>query len=185
MNSASLAWLTHCKVCRNSPLNNSKTLSSTLSANSAGGSRRTILRSSSPDALANTPNAQFVAPPTSRRKQGQTACSNQAPGVHEVCSRLLFCMGYDLGRIQCNTNIDEERNGCGAPQQPDENQRAANSLNYAHERGYELGPGNADIHKSTDAKPLREQKFLNAFGKENPADENADEQNGLCRALRP
>src|SRR5215469_9823682 len=128
MNSASLAWLTHCKVCRNSPLNNSKTLSSTPSANSAGGSRRTILRSSSPDALANTPNAQFVAPSTSSRKQGQEACSNQAPGFMRCAPDSISCMGYDLGRIQCNTNIDEERNGCGARQQPDENQRAASSL---------------------------------------------------------
>src|SRR5215472_14322703 len=108
MNSASLAWLTHCKVCRNSPLNNSKTLSSTLSANSAGGSRRTILRSSSPDALANTPNAQFVAPPTSSRKQGQTACSNQAPGFHEVYSRLHFLHGL---RSCSNTMQHKYRRG--------------------------------------------------------------------------
>src|SRR5260370_29637210 len=47
-------------------------------------------------------------------------------------------------------------------------QRAARSLDYAHESGRELWPRNADFHKTSHTQKIREQELLDAFGQKHP-----------------
>src|SRR3984885_7568690 len=67
----------------------------------------------------------------------------------------------------------------------DQKQRAANNLNHSDKWRHDLRSRNADFHKASASEGVREEKLLYVFGKENPAGQNADQQDCLRRTIPP
>src|SRR6266446_258571 len=91
----------------------------------------------------------------------------------------------DLGRVQGHANVDEQGHAGKAGEQTSQEERAASDLGDSNERGHELWEGNTDLRKAAHSQQFWEHKLLNAFGKENPANKNANEQDRLRCAICP
>ena len=104
------------------------------------------------------------------RNQPQQHAEVGASFVHRR-PESLFEQHRNLRGGNGDRNIDEQGHGGKGRKEAGNQKRAAANLHHANERPGELRNGNTDLRKASRAEGGREEKFLNAFGKEDPADE--------------
>jgi hypothetical protein len=81
----------------------------------------------------------------------------------------------DFGGCDGDADVDEQRDGGEASDEANYEQNAAGNLDNTHEGRDDVRVGYADLREPAEAESLGEEKFLDAFGEKNPANEDAQQ----------
>jgi hypothetical protein len=100
------------------------------------------------------------------------------PGLMRHGPKTVFLKNRKFGCCYRNQHVYDEGNGSQSSKKAREKKPPANNLHYAHKGSHDFRRWNADLDKAANTQVLRKEELLYAFGKEHPADNKPNQDDG-------